>query len=177
MKLFTIIFIYFNYLLIKMSVYTISDLLETGIKSDFYDGYKKEISDLADKGWIKPGPRRELTDKAKDLMRKMIPEDRWGEPLQTFRLYRGFQPEDYELNAEKMLRAYTGTGKLTNSSEFNGSNNLDAIEEITDASNIAKKCKVWKRKSTNNEQGIFECKMPQVQVQCKKRDRYNGYFL
>ena len=99
MKLFTIIFIYFNYLLIKMSVYTISDLLETGIKSDFYDGYKKEISDLADKGWIKPGPRRELTDKAKDLMRKMIPEDRWGEPLQTFRLYRGFQPEDYELNA------------------------------------------------------------------------------
>jgi leucyl-tRNA synthetase len=41
------------------------------------------------------------------------------------------QPDDYELNAEKMSRAYTSEGTLTNSGEFNGLSNLTAIEEIT----------------------------------------------
>ena len=67
-----------------MSVYTISDLLETGIRLDFYDVYKREISDLADKGWIKPGPERELTDKAKDLIQEMVPENRWESHCKLF---------------------------------------------------------------------------------------------
>ncbi len=41
------------------------------------------------------------------------------------------QPEMYELNSEKMSRAYTGKGKLINSGNFDGINNLEAIEEIT----------------------------------------------
>jgi len=41
-------------------------------------------------------------------------------------------PHDYDLNAEKMSRAYISEGVLVNSGEFNGSNNLDAIEEIND---------------------------------------------
>jgi len=41
------------------------------------------------------------------------------------------QPDDGELNANKMIRAYTGGGMLVNSGEFNGSMNKDAIEEIT----------------------------------------------
>lgn len=41
------------------------------------------------------------------------------------------QPEDAELNAGKMTRAYTGNGKLINSDKFNGTFNLDAIDEIT----------------------------------------------
>ncbi|MFH1589115.1 MAG: leucine--tRNA ligase [archaeon] len=40
-------------------------------------------------------------------------------------------PPDYELNAEKMGRAYMGDGNLVNSNEFNGSNNREAIIEIT----------------------------------------------
>ncbi len=41
------------------------------------------------------------------------------------------QPDAYELNPEKMSRAYTGSGTLINSEEFNGLNNHDAIDEIT----------------------------------------------
>jgi len=41
------------------------------------------------------------------------------------------QPEMYELNSEKISRAYTGEGKLVNSGEFNGIKNTNAIEEIT----------------------------------------------
>ncbi|RLE45433.1 leucine--tRNA ligase [Candidatus Woesearchaeota archaeon] len=40
-------------------------------------------------------------------------------------------PPNYELNAEKMIRAYEGEGNLVNSGEFNGMNNKEAIEEIT----------------------------------------------
>ena len=41
------------------------------------------------------------------------------------------QPDDYELNPQKMSRAYTEEGNLVNSEEFNGTRNYDAIEEIT----------------------------------------------
>ena len=41
------------------------------------------------------------------------------------------QPDEYELKAEKMARAYTGEGVLVNSGEFSGMRNTDAIEEIT----------------------------------------------
>ncbi len=40
-------------------------------------------------------------------------------------------PEDYELNPEKMSRAFTEEGILINSGEFNGMRSSDAIEEIT----------------------------------------------
>ncbi len=40
-------------------------------------------------------------------------------------------PQGYDLNPEKMSRAYVEEGKLVNSGEFNGENNLDAIEKIT----------------------------------------------
>ncbi len=40
-------------------------------------------------------------------------------------------PPDFELNPEKMSRAYVGDGRLVNSSEFNGWNNKEAISEIT----------------------------------------------
>ncbi len=40
-------------------------------------------------------------------------------------------PNDFELNAEKMSRAYVGDGRLINSSEFNDWNNREAISEIT----------------------------------------------
>lgn len=40
------------------------------------------------------------------------------------------QPEDYELDPEKMTRAYTEPGILVNSGKFNGMNNLEAIPEI-----------------------------------------------
>jgi len=40
-------------------------------------------------------------------------------------------PEDFELNTEKMTRAYTGDGKLINSDKFNNQKNRGAIEEIT----------------------------------------------
>ncbi|RLJ09507.1 MAG: leucine--tRNA ligase, partial [Candidatus Aenigmatarchaeota archaeon] len=39
-------------------------------------------------------------------------------------------PPDYELNPEKMTRAYEGDGIMVNSYEFNGMNNRDAIPEI-----------------------------------------------
>ncbi|MBW3004260.1 leucine--tRNA ligase [Candidatus Woesearchaeota archaeon] len=39
-------------------------------------------------------------------------------------------PPSYELDTEKMNRAYEGDGKLVNSEDFNGMNNRDAIEEI-----------------------------------------------
>ncbi|MDD5253936.1 MAG: leucine--tRNA ligase [Candidatus Nanoarchaeia archaeon] len=38
---------------------------------------------------------------------------------------------DYDLNPDKISRAYTSDGVLVNSKEFNGTNSLDAIEEIT----------------------------------------------
>jgi len=41
------------------------------------------------------------------------------------------QPQDYELHVEKMSRAYVEDGLLTNSEQFNGVNNREAIEEIT----------------------------------------------
>lgn len=41
------------------------------------------------------------------------------------------QPEDYDLNPERMTRAYTGDGRLINSDRFNGYHNREAIEEIT----------------------------------------------
>jgi len=41
------------------------------------------------------------------------------------------QPDEYKLDANKMARAYTGEGVLVNSGEFNGTRNLDAIDDIT----------------------------------------------
>ncbi|MBD3254467.1 MAG: leucine--tRNA ligase [Candidatus Lokiarchaeota archaeon] len=41
-------------------------------------------------------------------------------------------PYDYELNNEKMTRAYEGDGILTNSEEFNGMENRNAINSITE---------------------------------------------
>jgi leucyl-tRNA synthetase len=41
------------------------------------------------------------------------------------------QPETFELNAEKMIRAYTSEGRLVNSNNFNSWHNKEAIEEIT----------------------------------------------
>ncbi len=43
------------------------------------------------------------------------------------------QPFDYELNAEKMTRAYEGDGQLVNSDEFNGMENKLAIGAITES--------------------------------------------
>lgn len=40
------------------------------------------------------------------------------------------KPFEYELNAEKMSRAFTGEGELINSGEFDYTNNLEAIDEI-----------------------------------------------
>jgi leucyl-tRNA synthetase len=40
------------------------------------------------------------------------------------------QPEAYELNAEKMSRAFIEDGTMVNSGEFNGESNRDAIEDI-----------------------------------------------
>jgi leucyl-tRNA synthetase len=41
------------------------------------------------------------------------------------------QPEIGELNEEKMIRAYTGSGNLVNSADFNGMYNLDAIDAVS----------------------------------------------
>jgi len=41
------------------------------------------------------------------------------------------QPFDYELNAEKMIRAYEGDGTLVNSDEFDGMENRSAIKAIS----------------------------------------------
>ncbi len=41
------------------------------------------------------------------------------------------QPSAYELNAERMARAYISEGHLINSGEFNGINNNEAIEKIS----------------------------------------------
>ena len=41
-------------------------------------------------------------------------------------------PHDYELNVDKMSRAYLGDGVLVNSGQFNGMNNIESIEAITD---------------------------------------------
>lgn len=40
------------------------------------------------------------------------------------------KPFEYELNAERMSRAFTGEGELINSEEFNFSNNKEAIDEM-----------------------------------------------
>ena len=40
-------------------------------------------------------------------------------------------PHDYNLNAEKMSRAFVDDGVMINSGEFDGSNNKDGMEEIT----------------------------------------------
>ncbi|MBD3196797.1 MAG: leucine--tRNA ligase, partial [Candidatus Lokiarchaeota archaeon] len=42
------------------------------------------------------------------------------------------QPFDYELNSEKMTRAYEGNGRLVNSGEFDGMENQIAIGAISD---------------------------------------------
>ncbi len=42
------------------------------------------------------------------------------------------QPETFELNPEKMIRAYTGEGRLVNSEKFNGISSIEAREIITD---------------------------------------------
>ncbi|MHA1369713.1 MAG: leucine--tRNA ligase, partial [Promethearchaeota archaeon] len=42
------------------------------------------------------------------------------------------QPYDYELNAEKMVRAYEGQGTLVNSGEFDGLENYAAIKAISE---------------------------------------------
>ncbi|TFF98348.1 MAG: leucine--tRNA ligase [Promethearchaeota archaeon] len=42
------------------------------------------------------------------------------------------QPHDYELNVDKMVRAYEGDGILVNSEEFNGMENRNAINAITE---------------------------------------------
>jgi leucyl-tRNA synthetase len=39
-------------------------------------------------------------------------------------------PKDYELNPEKMSRAFIGQGIMTNSGEFNTESNIEAIEKI-----------------------------------------------
>lgn len=54
-------------------------------------------------------------------------------------------PQSYELDPEKMNRAYEGDGKLVNSGEFNGMNNRDAIEEI---GKFAEK-KGWGKRTVN----------------------------
>jgi len=41
------------------------------------------------------------------------------------------QPFEYEINAEKMTRAYEGDGSLVNSNEFNGMENRSAIKSIS----------------------------------------------
>ena len=41
------------------------------------------------------------------------------------------QPDNYNINAEKMSRAYLDDGHLVNSNEFDGINNREAIEEIS----------------------------------------------
>ena len=41
-------------------------------------------------------------------------------------------PDAFELNAEKMTHAYAGEGRLVNSGEFNGWNNKEAIDGITE---------------------------------------------
>ncbi|MHA1459907.1 MAG: leucine--tRNA ligase [Promethearchaeota archaeon] len=41
------------------------------------------------------------------------------------------QPFEYELNADKMIRAYEGDGTLVNSDEFNGMENRSAIDSIS----------------------------------------------
>ncbi len=42
------------------------------------------------------------------------------------------QPHDFEINVEKMARAYEGDGTLVNSEEFNGMENRNAINAITE---------------------------------------------
>ncbi|MBW3002091.1 leucine--tRNA ligase [Candidatus Woesearchaeota archaeon] len=54
-------------------------------------------------------------------------------------------PPSYELDVEKMNRAYEGDGKLVNSEDFNGMNNRDAIEEI---GKFAEK-KKWGKRTVN----------------------------
>jgi len=41
-------------------------------------------------------------------------------------------PPDYELNPERMSRAYVGDGEMVNSQDFDGMNNRDAIPEFAD---------------------------------------------
>jgi leucyl-tRNA synthetase len=52
------------------------------------------------------------------------------------------KPEEYDINIEKMSRAFTGDGILTNSGDFNGKPNREAIEEIN---NYLIKNKIGKR--------------------------------
>lgn len=41
------------------------------------------------------------------------------------------QPDDYDIEPEKMNKAYTGEGHLVNSGDFNGMNNIEAQKEIS----------------------------------------------
>jgi len=54
-------------------------------------------------------------------------------------------PSDYELNADKMSRAYTEDGVMVNSNDFNGMSNRDAMESIA---NMAEE-KGWGEKTIN----------------------------
>ncbi len=57
------------------------------------------------------------------------------------------QPEMGELKAEKMVRAYTGSGNLVNSKSFDGMYNIDAIEEIAnhlESENLGKRVVQYK---------------------------------
>jgi leucyl-tRNA synthetase len=58
-------------------------------------------------------------------------------------------PHDYDLNAEKMIRAFTSDGVMVNSGEFNGLSNRDGIDEITkylQKKKLGKKTKQYKLK-------------------------------
>ncbi len=54
-------------------------------------------------------------------------------------------PDDWELDVEKMSRAYVDDGIMVNSGDFNGMNNRDAMEDIA---NFAEK-KGWGKRTTN----------------------------
>jgi len=54
-------------------------------------------------------------------------------------------PHDYDLNADKMQRAYAEDGIMVNSGEFNGMSNYDAMEAIAD---LAEE-KGWGKKTVN----------------------------
>ena len=59
------------------------------------------------------------------------------------------QPEQYNIDAKKMSRAYTADGNLVDSGEFNGQNNKEAIENITkylEKKNLGKKAIQFKLK-------------------------------